>query len=442
LNGTVPKIVDLTSYREEEIPAFYASSDFFPTGYLADDALESVRGIIRDVRERGDAALSDYGERFDHVRLSPSELRLTPEQLLACARGTGGSAHGLDAALRTAVRRVREFHEREPIGDGGYRDGLGNWLGRKWSPVGRVGIYIPGGTASYPSTLIMTAVPALVAGVKEISIVSPPSSFVPPSVLARAVEEVGGISSVYRVGGVHAIAALAFGTPTVEKVDKIVGPGNRYVTLAKKELFGYVDIDMLAGPSEVLVIADGSVDPRLTAADLLAQAEHDEEAGALCVTVSAGHAAAVQREMTALLGESHRRNIIEASLKKRGKIFVVRDAACAVALANAVAPEHLELHVEDPHRMLEGITNAGAIFLGRYSPEVLGDYVAGPSHVLPTGGTARFFSPLSVRSFMKFSSVIDISARGMRELGPHASVMAEAEGLASHARSVHLRKED
>jgi histidinol dehydrogenase len=287
----------------------------------------------------------------------------------------------------------------------------------------------------------MSAIPALVAGVREIAVVSPPSSFTAPSVLALAIKKIGGISDVYRIGGVQAIAALAFGTKSVKRVDKIVGPGNIYVTLAKKELYGQVDIDMLAGPSEVLIIADGEIDPKLTAADLLAQAEHDEEASALCITTSMAHAHAIQREVRELLETSKRRSIIETSLKNRGRIFKVKNLGCALALANRVAPEHLELHTKNPAELLGGIKNAGAIFLGQFSPEALGDYIAGPSHVLPTGGTARFFSPLSTLSFLKFSNIIEISKGGVEELGRHVSVLAEAEGLSSHARSVHLRKE-
>jgi histidinol dehydrogenase len=475
LNGTLLKIVDLTSHSEEEI------SGLFRGGFKAASpgVLRTVRDIIEDVRRRGDEALCEYTRRYDHVDLTPSEFRLSAEEVWSCigqpagattvktAGKTAGSMkdiHGvsddehltrtgtltpagtpdpaLDTAMETAIRRVREFHEREVYEDWSYRDEYGNLLGRKWTPIERVGVYVPGGKACYPSTLIMTVVPALVAGVKEISVVSPPSSFTPPSSLALAIQKIGGVSSVYRVGGVQALAALAFGTATVQRVDKIVGPGNIYVTVAKKELFGFVDIDMIAGPSEVLVIADGSVDPKLTAVDLLAQAEHDEQARALCITTSEAHARAISGQVAILMESSKRRAIIESSLKNNGRIYVVKDEKGAVSLANAIAPEHLELHMENPQRMLLEIRNAGAIFLGRLSPEALGDYVAGPSHVLPTGGSARFSSPLSVLSFMKFSSIIDISNRGFGELGGHASVMAEAEGLASHAGSVQLRREE
>jgi len=440
LYWTELKIVDLSSNSEEEISTYPTTEhSLFPL-----EAQQSVRKIIADVRERGDAALLEHTLRYDNVNLTTSHIKLSEEELESCIAGRPGeqTAEELGAAIDAAIGRVREFHKREVYEDWIYRDGFGNRLGRKWIPVERVGIYIPGGKASYPSTLIMSAIPALVAGVREIAVVSPPSSFIPPSVLALTIKKLGGILDIYRIGGVQSIAALAFGTNSVKRVDKIVGPGNIYVTLAKKELYGQVDIDMLAGPSEVLIIADGAVDPKLTAADLLAQAEHDEEARALCITTSMGHALAVQREVKDLLETSKRRSIIEASLKNQGRIYAVKNMRCALALANRVAPEHLELHTENPDELLGEIKNAGAIFLGQFSPEALGDYIAGPSHVLPTGGTARFFSPLSTLSFLKFSSIIEITNRGFGELGKHASVLAEAEGLSSHARSVHLRKEE
>jgi histidinol dehydrogenase len=288
----------------------------------------------------------------------------------------------------------------------------------------------------------MTAVPALTAGVRELAIVSPPSSYEPPSTLCAAARVIGCTAEVYRVGGVQAVAALALGTERVRRVDKIVGPGNIYVALAKKELYGHVDIDMVAGPSEVLIIADGSVDPRLTAVDLLAQAEHDEDARAICVVLSRKHAEQVKKWMLELAAKSPRREIIAASISRNGRIYIVDGMDAALHIANLIAPEHLELQIEDSRAVLPKIKHAGAIFLGRASAEAYGDYVAGPSHVLPTGGTSRFFSPLNVSSFMKFSSVVQMSERGMRELGDAASILAEREGLNAHADSVRFRLEE
>jgi histidinol dehydrogenase len=305
----------------------------------------------------------------------------------------------------------------------------------------------------------MTAVPAMVAGVAEIVLAAPPRSFEAPSPLAACALKLserggfgrpagagarggaGGVTEIYRVGGVQAIAAMALGTETVRRVDKIVGPGNIYVTVAKKLLYGHTDIDMIAGPSEVLVLADGSVDPRLAAADLMAQAEHDENARALCATWSAAYAEAVKAALGELLRASPRGAIVERSLRDNGGVFVVRDAECALALANAVAPEHLEIQTARPGELLPGVRHAGAVFLGSRAAETFGDYVAGPSHVLPTSGTARFFSPLSALSFVKFGSVVEMSERGVRELGGHAAALARAEGLFAHARSVELRLE-
>jgi histidinol dehydrogenase len=433
LNETDIKIVDLTSLSEEEICKFFeAEKDMFPV-----ELRRSVKNIIDDVARHGDEALVKYTKKYEGIDLSG--IKLTEKEIDSCIGAVG---EDLRRAIDLAIERVRDFHVHEKVKDWTYTDKLGNTLGKKCTPIERVGIYIPGGKASYPSTLIMTAVPALVAGVKEIAVVSPPSSFDVPSCLALAINKIGGITEVYRVGGVQAVAALAFGTQTIKRVDKLVGPGNIYVTLAKKELYGYVDIDMLAGPSEVLIISDGSVDPRLTAIDLLAQAEHDEAAIAQCVTTSMENAEILRGAIFTLLQRSTRRSIIFAALEKNGRIFVVRDEKCAVAAANAIAPEHLELHTSNPRRLLLDIKNAGAIFLGRYTPEAFGDYIAGPSHVLPTAGTARYFSPLSVLSFMKFSSIIEMSKNGVGELGKYAMVLAEAEGLSSHAHSVRLREEE
>ncbi|MBA7638059.1 Histidinol dehydrogenase [subsurface metagenome] len=435
MNETDIKIEDLSSMDEEEIRHFFKEGKItFPRNIEQD-----VKRIIGDVANRGDEALLEHTKHFDSVDLSSCGIRITVNEIEACI---GNYKEEFSRALDISIRRIRDFHEREVVKDWTYIDELGNTLGKKFTPIERVGIYIPGGKASYPSTLIMTAIPALVAGVKEIVLISPPSSFDAPSSLSLAITKIGNICDVYRVGGVQGIAALALGTHTIKKVDKIVGPGNIYVTLAKKELYGYVDIDMIAGPSEVLIISDGSVNPRLTAVDLLAQAEHDEHARAFCITTSLETALDVRAEVFKLLQIAQRKNIIEASMKNNGRIFVVKSENCAVSAANAIAPEHLEIQTEDPESLLSEIKNAGAIFLGKYTPEAFGDYLAGPSHVLPTHGTARFFSPLNVLSFVKFSSVINMSKKGIDELGRYASVFAETEGLAAHASSIYFREEE
>ncbi len=428
-------IKDISRLDEKEISNLFIKKErFFP-----ENIEEDVKKIISDVKQRGDRALVEYTKIFDHVDVSEMDIELSEEDIV---KNIGNFGPEFSRALDISIQRVRAFHEHEIVKDWTYTDSLGNTLGKRITPIERVGIYIPGGKASYPSTLIMTAIPALVAGVEEIILISPPSSFEAPSSLSLAIKKIGEISHVYRVGGVQGIAALAFGTESVKKVDKIVGPGNIYVTMAKKQLYGHVDIDMIAGPSEVLVITDGTTHPRFTAIDLVAQAEHDEQARAICVTESMDTAKKVRSEVLQLMEKSNRRDIIESSIKNNGRIYVVKNMHCAAALVNAIAPEHLEVQTETPQAIVRDIKNAGAIFLGRYSPEALGDYVAGPSHVLPTGGTARFFSPLNVLSFVKFSSIINMSKKGMSELGRYASVFAETEGLDSHADSIYFREEE
>ncbi len=404
-----------------------------------EEILTAVREIIGAVAERGDEALVEYTKRFDGADISPGQLRVTEDEMEAAQEGLDSKIRD---ALQVSVKRVEAFHRHAVPQDWDFTDRFGNVLGQKCTPLGRVGIYIPGGKASYPSSLIMTAVPALTAGVRELAVVSPPSSYEPPSALCAAALLIGCTAEVYRAGGVQGIAALALGTKSIRKVDKIVGPGNIYVAMAKKELYGYVDIDMVAGPSEVLIIADGSVDPRLTAVDLLAQAEHDEDARAICVVLSREHAERVRKWTLELAAKSPRREIIAASISRNGRIYIVDSVDAALHLANAIAPEHLELQIEDSRAVLPKIKNAGAIFLGRTSAEAYGDYVAGPSHVLPTGGTSRFFSPLNVLSFMKYTSVVQMSERGIHELGDTASVLADMEGLSSHADSVRFRLEE
>jgi histidinol dehydrogenase len=403
------------------------------------DIESAVTEIINDVRDKGDTALLEYTKRYDGEELTTGSIRVTETEI---EKSLQGLSRNFSEAVDLAIHRVKEFHERDETRGVCFTDGLGNVLEKRSSPIERVGIYIPGGKACYPSTLIMTAVPAMAAGVREIAVISPPSSFEAPSPLALTIMKLERILDVYRVGGVQGVAAMAFGTRTIRKVDKIVGPGNIYVTAAKKLLYGYVDIDMVAGPSEILIISDGSVDPRLSAADLAAQAEHDEHARAFCITTSGENAREIQMALADIVAKSQRKEIIQKSLSKNGKIFVVKNIDTAVEMANIIAPEHLEIQTRHPRSLLGAIKNAGAVFLGRYSPEVLGDYIAGPSHVLPTGGTARFFSPLNVSSFIKFSSVIDISKKGFDVLGKHAAVIAEIEGLDAHAKSIYLRREE
>ncbi|MBN2323398.1 MAG: histidinol dehydrogenase [Spirochaetes bacterium] len=436
------KIEDIRDLEKKEIgPYFRDSFVDFPQELKRD-----VTEIIREVGTRGDDAVVDFTKRFDGIELPVARIAVSKEEIESASRGVEETFR---EAVAVAIGRVRRFQThivRHAVpGDWSFVDELGNRLGERYTPIERVGVYIPGGTAVYPSSLVMTVVPAAVAGVGEITVISPPGSFRSPSVLAAAMvviqEELGIVLRVFRIGGVQGIAALALGTESVPRVDKIVGPGNIYVACAKKELFGTVDIDMIAGPSEVLIVADGSVDPKLAAIDLLAQAEHDERARALCVVFSMDEALAVQKEMDKLLSEAVRRSTIEKALEDFGRIYIVRDMETAVAVVNEVAPEHLELHLKDPEKIVPKIKNAGAIFIGGETAEAFGDYIAGPSHVLPTAGSARFFSPLSVTSFLKSSSVVEMSKKGVDDLGGYAKTFARLEGLDSHYRSIDVRRE-
>ncbi len=433
MNAGDIRIEDFSRLGRHEIAEFCRSR----RGMFPGDAEKKVAAIIADVEENGDRALQRYTKKFDGVDVS--EFRVSSLEIKDAARGID---EPLSEAIDIAIERVRRFHEHNPISDWTFTDELGNLLGQKCTPLRRVGIYIPGGKAAYPSSLIMTAVPAMAAGVREIAVVSPPSSFAAPSAICAVLQKLGCINEVYRVGGVQGIAALALGTESIQCVDKIVGPGNIYVTLAKKQLFGYVDIDMVAGPSEVLVIADGSVHPRVTASDLIAQAEHDENARALCAVTSLKSAKEISGWIVQLAEQSSRKEIIEKSIRQNGCIYIVKDVQDAVFLANETAPEHLELQVQDAQEYVKDIVNAGAIFIGQYSAEAFGDYIAGPSHVLPTGGTARFFSPLNVLSFVKFSSIVRMSKEGTEALGMHARIIAESEGLHAHVLSIEDRMSD
>lgn len=396
---------------------------------------ERVRNILRQVKKKGDPALFTYTRMFDHVRLTSTTLQVAKSEMAAAFAALPRSER---TALQTAAKRITAFHQRQRQPSWSYRDSLGVTLGQAITPLERVGVYVPGGKAAYPSSLLMNVIPAKVAGVKEIIAVSPPSTQgYHPGILAAA--HIAGADMFFRVGGAQAVAALAYGTQSVPRVDKIVGPGNIYVATAKRLVFGQVDIDMIAGPSEVLVIADESASPTYVAADMLSQAEHDELAAPLCLTTSADIAQEVVEALATQLATLKRREIAAASLRQYGAVIIARDRAEVVALANAIAPEHLELAVQNPRSWLKDIRHTGAIFLGHLSTEPFGDYLAGPNHVLPTGGTARFSSPLGVYDFLKRTSIIEASPRALAALGPQIVRLAEMEGLEAHARAVQYR---
>jgi histidinol dehydrogenase len=402
---------------------------------VAEDVEAAVRAIVEDVRRRGDAALIDYTARFDRLALTPETLRIAPEAFAAAEAAVPAETM---AALKVARDRIEAFHRRQMPADDRYRDDFGVELGLRWTPIDAAGLYVPGGTAAYPSSVLMNAVPAKVAGVPRIAMVVPsPDGVLNPLVLAAA--RLAGVDEVYRVGGAQAVAALAHGTASIAPVAKIVGPGNAYVAAAKRIVFGTVGIDMIAGPSEVLVIADGGNDPAWIAADLLAQAEHDTAAQSILVTDSPALADAIEGAVAAQLATLPRADIAAASWRDHGAVIVVGDLGAAVALANRIAPEHLELAVDDPEALLLGIRNAGAVFLGRYTPEAVGDYVGGPNHVLPTARSARFSSGLSVHDFLKRTTILGMGPEQLRALADPAITLAEAEGLAGHARSVAIR---
>ena len=394
----------------------------------------TVEEILAAVRSRGDAALIEYSRRFDGVQAhGMAELEVpAPAAQAALADLPRERAQ----ALRHAAERIRDFHERQVQRSWEYAESDGTRLGQRVSALSRVGLYVPGGKAAYPSSVLMNALPAKVAGVRELVMSSPNPS---PMVLAAAA--LAGVDRILSIGGAQAIAALAFGTESVPRVDKIVGPGNAYVAEAKRQVFGHVGIDMLAGPSEILVISESGTPAEWVAMDLFSQAEHDEAAQALLMSPEREHLEAVQAAIERLLPEMPRRDIIAASLAARGALIETRDLAEACAIADRVAPEHLELLVRDPQAWVARLHHAGAIFLGRYSSEAIGDYCAGPNHVLPTAGTARFSSALSVYDFQKRSSIIEVSRAGAERLGRLAATLADAEGLAAHARSARARFE-
>ena len=403
------------------------------------DVMETVRGIINAIRQQGDTALLEYTNRFDRLELhEAAALEVTTAELDAAMVAI--SADDL-AALQLACERVARFHEKQKTQTWLSTEEPDILLGQKVTPLNRVGIYVPGGKASYPSSVIMNAIPAKVAGVREIIMVCPtPGGEINPAVLAAA--RLAGVDRIFRVGGAQAVAALAYGTATIPRVDKITGPGNIYVATAKQLVFGQVGIDMIAGPSEILVINDGSGTPAHIAADLLSQAEHDELASSILITTDRSFGEQVAAEVERQLGLLSRESIARASWDKFGAIIVAGSLAEAAAFSNRIAPEHLELAVTDPFGLLPLIDNAGAIFMGHWTPEAAGDYLAGPNHTLPTGGTARFFSPLSVDDFVKKSSLISFSESGLRRLGKDIVRVAGMEGLEAHGRSVSIRLED
>jgi len=400
------------------------------------EAEEVVRPILTEVREKGDTALLEYARRFDGASLTPGTLRVTPDEVKQAFDHLQPEAI---EALRLAAARIEQFHRRQ-LPHSWFLTEEGAVLGQLCRPLDAVGIYIPGGKAVYPSTVLMNGVPAAVAGVERRVLCTPVTAglTVHPAVLVAA--SLAGIAEIYKVGGAQAIAALAYGTDSIPRVDKIVGPGNMYVATAKRLVAGVVGIDGIAGPTEVVVVADETGDPAYIGADLLAQAEHDEMAMTVCITVSEALAKAVVVELKRQLADLPRRRIAEASLAYNGAVLVVPTLDAAFALVNRIAPEHVELHCQDPWSHLDRIRHAGAVFMGAFSPEALGDYLAGPNHVLPTGGTARFASPLSVEDFLHRTSLLHFTEEGLKRLAGPAVTLASLEGLDGHARAVRIRQ--
>ncbi|OKH88276.1 histidinol dehydrogenase [Thalassospira sp. TSL5-1] len=399
------------------------------------DVDAAVADIIADVRKRGDAAVVEYTNRFDRLSMDAQGMAVTREEVDLAISDIEPS---LLESLKTAATRIRAYHEKQMPADERYTDDSGVELGWRWRPVTAAGLYVPGGLASYPSSVLMNAIPAKVAGVERLVMVVPtPDNKMNPLVLAAA--RIAGVDEIYRIGGAQAVAALAYGTETIRPVDKIVGPGNAFVAAAKRRVFGQVGIDMIAGPSEILVVADGSNDPSWVAADLLSQAEHDPVAQSILITDDADFANAVQKAIDVHLETLPRAEIAGASWRDFGAVVLVENLDQAPALVDRLAPEHLELAVDDPDALAEKIHHAGAIFLGRYTPEAIGDYVAGPNHVLPTARSARFSSGLGVLDFVKRSSLIKCTPESLAKIGPAAIALAQSEGLQAHGLSVAIR---
>ncbi|AQU87246.1 histidinol dehydrogenase [Komagataeibacter nataicola] len=394
-----------------------------------------VTEILAAVRKRGDAALCEFTNRFDRTSITPATLRITPAEVAAACADVPPA---LLEALEVAATRIESFHKAQMPSDMKYVDAAGVTLGMRWTALDSVGLYVPGGKAAYPSSVLMNAIPAHVAGVARIAMCVPtPDGVLNPLVLAAARR--AGVTEIYRVGGAQAVGAMAYGTATIAPVDRVVGPGNAYVAEAKRQVFGTVGIDSIAGPSEVVVIADGNNDPRAIALDLLAQAEHDPMAQSILITPDSGMAQKVEQAVAAELETLPRAAIARASWDAHGAIITVRDLDEAADLVNEIAPEHLELMIDSPQPVFDRVRHAGAIFVGRYCPEAIGDYVGGPNHVLPTSRTARFSSGLSVFDFIKRTTFIEAQAESLREIGPAAVSLAEAEGLDAHALSVAVR---
>jgi histidinol dehydrogenase len=401
----------------------------------AEDVDQAVAAIIADVRARGDRAVIDLTARFDRLTLTPETLAFSPDDIDAAIETISPEDR---AALELAASRIRAYHARQKPQDESWTDSSGASLGWRWTPVSAAGLYVPGGIASYPSSVLMNAIPAKVAGVERLVIACPtPDGKVNPLVLLAA--QIAGVDTIYRIGGAQAIAALAYGTETIAPVDKITGPGNAYVAAAKRRVFGRVGIDMIAGPSEILVIADEGNDPDWIALDLLSQAEHDESAQSILVTDSPAFGQAVAAAVTRRLETLDRRAIAGVSWERHGAIIVTKDLAEAASLSNRLAPEHLELCVADPEALSRRITHAGAIFLGQWTPEAIGDYVGGPNHVLPTARSARFSSGLSVLDFMKRTTLAKMTPEALKAIGPAAERLARSESLEAHGLSVRAR---
>lgn len=406
---------------------------------VADEVSSSVAGIIADVRERGDAAVVEYTNRFDKFGAeSMADLLVTQDQLEQALENITDAQR---QALTHAAERIRRYHEKQKQTSWHYEEADGSVYGQKVSPLERVGVYAPGGKANYPSSILMLAIPAQVAGVKEI-IATVPTAYGEDGYLVFAAAALAGVSRLYTIGGAQAVAAMAYGTETVPAVDKITGPGNAYVTMAKKQVYGDVGIDMLAGPSELTIICDGETDPDWIAMDLFSQAEHDEQAQSILISTDKEYLDKVQSSIDRLLPDMERREIIATSLNNRGLMIYAEDMEKAAVASNLIAPEHLELSVADPEKLLSYIDHAGAIFLGRHTAESLGDYCAGPSHVLPTSGTARFFSALGVYDFQKRSSIINCSPEAASKLAATAAELARNEHLQAHALSAEYRKSE
>jgi len=428
------QFIDLRANKDSDIFNKLASRNHIEYG----DIQDRVSDIVNNVKKHGDNAVFEYTALFDKVELTSDNLKVSPDEI---EKAYGKVGKELIEVIKKARNNIAKFHEKQ-LEKSWFTTGEdGVILGQLYNPIEVVGIYTPGGTAAYPSSVLMNAVPAKVAGVKRIVMVTPPGGTdgINPAILVAANE--AGVDEIYKIGGAQAIAALAFGTESIPKVDKIVGPGNIYVALAKRMVYGYCDIDMIAGPSEIMVVADETANPKYAAADMLSQAEHDALASAILVTTSEKITEEVKRELEIQLNKLPTKEIAEKSLKDFGAIILVDDIDSAVDVVSRIAPEHLELCVSEPFSLISYIKNAGAIFLGNYSSEPLGDYYAGPNHVLPTSGTARFFSPLNVSEFMKKSSIISYSKKALQQVKDDVIKFAEAEGLKAHANAIRVRFE-